>query len=348
MDTNQRNLLRRFGLPLFLAALVLAAAGVYLIIRYIGIGTGPGTIIPGEIDTSGQTEGGLTLPGEGASDFTITLSEGQQQPELAEPLPLATGEPLSTDEIVSIFARLPALIRDREDWEDFRLPDEVIPPPRTGETIEETFPPEGGTGPVSVDTGPLEVLRYAPEGEIPIAPFINITFNQPMVPITTVEDLSEAEVPVDVDPDLNGTWRWLGTKTLNFQYDSELIDRLPMATEYTVTIPAGTTSTTGGVLAESVQFAFRTPTVTMTNHFPYSIEPQPRDPLFFIAFNQRIDPQAVFETIDVTADGKDVDIQLVSDADAREHERVKNLIENAGESRWLAFKATHLHWKVRC
>lgn len=343
MDTNpQHNFLRRFGLPLFLAALVLAAVGVYFVIRYLGIGSGPGQVVPGVIDTSGQTDGGPSMPGDDDSDFSITLSEGQEQPEQAEPLPLASGETLSADEIAAIFARLPALIRDPDDQEDFRLPDEVIPPPRTGDTIDETFPAQGGTGPVSVDTGPLEVLRYAPEGEIPMAPFINVTFNQPMVPIATIEDLSEMDVPVEVEPDLEGTWRWLGTKTLNFQYDSDLIDRLPMATEYTVTIPAGTTSATGGALAEDVQFKFRTPAVTMTNQYPYSGEPQPRDPLFFIAFNQRIDPQAVFETIQVSVDGQNIDIKLVSEADAREHERVKSLIESSRSSRWLAFEATRL------
>ncbi|MGD8732818.1 MAG: Ig-like domain-containing protein, partial [Anaerolineales bacterium] len=246
MDANSKNFIRRFGLPIFIVALILAAAGVYFIIRYLGVGAGPGTVIPGQVDTSGPSEGGPSMPDEGDSDFTITLSEGQEQPVPVEPLPLAIGEMLSEGEISAIIARLPSLILEPDDRSEFRLPDEVIPPPRTGETIEENFPPEGGTGPVSVESGPLEVPRYAPEGEIPIAPFINVTFNQPMVPITTVEDLSEAEVPVEVDPDLEGTWRWLGTKTLNFQYDSDLIDRLPMATEYTVTIPAGTTSATGG------------------------------------------------------------------------------------------------------
>ena len=39
---------------------------------------------------------------------------------------------------------------------------------------------------------------------------------------------------------------------MTFEYDSELIDRLPKATEYRVTIPAGTKSATGGTLAETV------------------------------------------------------------------------------------------------
>jgi alpha-2-macroglobulin len=89
------------------------------------------------------------------------------------------------------------------------------------------------------------VLRYGPEGEIAIAPFVNITFNQPMVPLTTLEELSSEQVPVRLDPALPGTWRWIGAKTLTFQYDSDLIDRLPKATHYQVSIPAGTRSATG-------------------------------------------------------------------------------------------------------
>jgi alpha-2-macroglobulin len=63
-----------------------------------------------------------------------------------------------------------------------------------------------------------------------------------MVPLTTLADLAEKDVPVKIEPSLPGTWRWLGTKTLTFEYDSELIDRLPKATEYRVTVPAGTKS----------------------------------------------------------------------------------------------------------
>ena len=119
-----------------------------------------------------------------------------------------------------------------------------------------------------MEYGALEVLRYSPEGEIPIAPFVNITFNQPMVPLATIADLAAMDVPVQISPTLPGTWRWLGTKTLNFQYDSELIDRLPMATEYEVLIPAGIKSAVGGVLAESVSFTFNTPAPKMLQFHP--------------------------------------------------------------------------------
>ncbi len=56
-----------------------------------------------------------------------------------------------------------------------------------------------------------------------------------MVPLATLQQLDEADVPVDVEPDLPGDWRWVGTRTLAFYYASDLIDRMPKATEYTVT-----------------------------------------------------------------------------------------------------------------
>lgn len=66
-----------------------------------------------------------------------------------------------------------------------------------------------------------------------------------MVPLATLGALAAAEVPVQIEPSLPGTWKWLGTKTLSFEYESAAIDRPPMATEYVVTVPAGTRSATG-------------------------------------------------------------------------------------------------------
>ena len=191
----------------------------------------------------------------------------------------------------------------------------------------------------TVEAGPLQVLRFAPEGEIPIAPFVSVTFNQPMVPLGTLSDLSEKEVPLKIEPPLPGTWRWLGTKTLTFEYDSELIDRLPKATEYRVTVPEGTKSATGEILAESVSWTFKTPPPKIITTYP-DTSPQPLNPIFFIAFDQRIDPVAVLKTISVMAKDQNVSVALVSQAEIDEDERVSQLVKDAPEGRWLAFRAT--------
>ena len=86
---------------------------------------------------------------------------------------------------------------------------------------------------------PCRSLRYQPIGDVDIAPDLSVTFNQPMVPLTTLSQLDQADVPVKVTPALNGRWRWIGTRTLRFEFTGA-DDRLPMATSYTVEVPAGT------------------------------------------------------------------------------------------------------------
>ncbi len=341
MAYNLKRFLSRYRLPVLISVVTLVAVGVFLIVRSLSADDSPGHIIPSKVDTPVAPSGVVLTTDDAETRLLILLSEGQEQPQAVEPLPVATGEPLSNQDLQLVLARLPVLTVEPEDSQDFRLPDDVLPPPLTGETIEETFPPSQAIGPIQVEAGPLEVLRYSPEGEIPIAPFVNITFNQPMVPLATISDLAAEEVPVQIEPSLTGTWRWLGTKTLNFQYDSALIDRLPMATEYQVTVPAGTQSAIGGVLAETVRFTFTTPTPTLTAHYP-SHDPQPLDPLFFIAFDQRIDPEAVLATIEVRAGNQPVSLVLATAEEVAKDNFVSYKAENAGEGRWLAFRAKEL------
>jgi uncharacterized protein YfaS (alpha-2-macroglobulin family) len=275
----------------------------------------------------------------GVNPVSIRLSEGQPQPQMIESVPLAAGQPLSDEETQLLLARLPTLAVAPQDQVEFKLGQEPLPPPRPGQTIQQPFPPASQPTPSTpTEAGALEVLRYAPEGEIPIAPFVSITFNQPMVPLSTLEDLAARDVPVKIEPSLPGTWRWLGTKTLTFQYDSKLIDRLPKATLYRVTIQAGVQSATGGVLAQTVEWTFSTPPPKITTSFPYDV-PQPLEPIFFIAFDQRIDPAAVLATIQVKAGSQAVSLKLASEADIQADPQVSSLVKDTPDGRWLAFRA---------
>ena len=56
-------------------------------------------------------------------------------------MPVATSEPLTPQEIEAIFARLPVLPVSSEDQTEFKYPVQLLPPPRTGTTIQEQFPP---------------------------------------------------------------------------------------------------------------------------------------------------------------------------------------------------------------
>jgi alpha-2-macroglobulin len=342
MEEKPFGWIRRYRLPVIIAGVLLLAAAVFLIARML---TRDGTQGPVDLpppDTSGVSEAEESGVTSDVSRLLISLSEGQAQPQAADPVARASGEPLTDEEIERIIQRLSTLTAQGEDQLDFNLPAESLPPPRTGETIDETFPPSPeDIQPETVEAGPLEVLRFAPEGEIPLAPFINITFNQPMVPLTSLEDLATEDVPARLEPSLPGTWRWVGTKTLTFQYDSTLIDRLPMATEYQVTVPAGTESATGGVLAEEVSWSFSTPPPKIVSKLPYDT-PQPRDPLIFIAFDQRIDADAVLDIIQVTANGEAFSLRLATEVELEADKTLSRIIEDTPEGRWLAFRIQEL------
>ncbi|MBN1304336.1 MAG: hypothetical protein JXA13_07860 [Anaerolineales bacterium] len=319
-----------------LIVLLLAAAAAVVVLKFNKPGEPD---IPGQTATPGVVEDDGEKPmDEGEANLSIRLSEGSSTPQDSAPLPVAAGQTLSAEETTRLLARLPDLQVDPGDITDFNLPEDVLPPPRTGDTIQEIFPLPPEETPPEVVAGPLEVLRYSPEGEIPIAPFVNITFNQPMTTLATINDLAEQDVPVKVSPSLPGTWRWLGTKTLNFQYESDLVDRMPMATEYEVTIPAGTTSVTGGVLDEEIRFKFSTPPATMLRYYPRDYEPQPLEPLFFIEFDQRIEPEVVLKTIQVAAEGTPVSVKPATPEDIEGDEAVNRLVENAAAGRWMVFK----------
>ncbi len=272
-------------------------------------------------------------------DFIINLSEGKSDYLAPEEATVVVGEPLSEEEIAAILSRLPDLPSDQSLQEEFNIPPEVLPPPRPGDTIEQPFPVVESPSEIPEDTsGPLEVLRYSPEGEIQMAPFISVTFNQPMVPLGTLTQLSEEDVPVKIVPALEGTWRWIGTKTLTFEFNSDDIDRLPMSTEYQVTVPAGVKSANGNSLQESVSWSFTTPTPTMQNYYP-SYGTQPLEPVIFIGFDQRIDQQAVLQTIKVSTGGKNYDIRLATENEIEADETVTNLINSYPEGRWITFRA---------
>jgi len=293
--------------------------------------------MPIPVESAGS-EGEADMRARNTSGFKVLLSEGQPLPQDVISQPVATGEPLSPAEIEAILSRLPVLPLSESLQSDFQLPTQPIPPPRPGQTVEVPFPPDAQALPVpQVPTGPLQVLRYSPEGDIPLAPFVSVTFNQPMVPLISLENLSAADVPVKIEPALQGVWRWLGTQTLTFETESDDFDRLPKATVFQVSIPAGTKSMSGGVLEKSVSWSFRTPPPVITSKYPVDI-PQPLDPIIFIAFDQQIDPAAVLETIQVQAGGEKVKLALAQEADIQANETLKNLAKNASPERWLAFR----------
>ncbi len=283
--------------------------------------------------------GGGPLAAEAPRTFGVRLSEGTALGAPQAALAVVDGAATDSGRIDQILARLPEWAGGEAEQTPFNWPTQSVPPPRTGTTIDEPFPGPGGTPPADVPTGPLQVVRYQPEGDVPVAPYVAITFNQPMVAVGTVAQVAAQDVPVTISPAIEGTWQWVGTKTLRFDYGGTEVDRLPMATTYTVTVPAGTVSASGGELAEAVEFTFTTPAPTVQTLSPVH-DTMALDQLWVAVFDQRVDPAAVLGTIHVTADGRTVALRLATAEEVDADDTVRNITEQAAAGRWVAFRPT--------
>ncbi|HEX7330872.1 MAG TPA: Ig-like domain-containing protein [Pyrinomonadaceae bacterium] len=266
------------------------------------------------------------------------LSHGSEHPEARPTTKLATASELSQSEIENVVSRLPSMTIDPGGVQEFALRESSLKPPLTGNTIETSFPAPVTPTVESTTPGPLEVVRYSPEGSVPIAPELSITFSQPMVALTSQEEAA-TNVPVKLTPQPPGKWRWLGTKTLIFDPQH----RFPMATTYVVTVPAGTRAASGSTLATEKSWRFTTPPLTVKTSYPSLKENQPRDALMFIEFDQRIDPAAVLPSIKVRGGGRVFKTRLatsdeVKQAISRDPDGTAPLVQ-AVNDRWLAFRA---------
>ncbi|MBI3725318.1 hypothetical protein HY251_15405, partial [bacterium] len=264
-------------------------------------------------------------------------TEGADEGDSGKRPPPAAATPLSDEDTKKVLARLSPLAAD--PGEDFALREGSLPPPRTGKTISEQFPPpHAPPAPDKEAAGPLQVLRHMPDGEVPLAPHFSVTFSQPMIAVTSHDDTIKDGVPVKLTPEASGAWRWIGTKTLLFEPKG----RFPMATRYTAEIAAGTTSATGGKLEKAERFTFSTPPPQVVFQFPTS-GPQKRDPLLLAAFDQTIDAEAVLPTIEVKdSSGKKYDLKLQDAEHVSKDPTVHSLASQCQPGRWLAFRATEI------
>ena len=272
-----------------------------------------------------------TKPGAG---LAFRLEEGEVSGR-AERGAFTRGKVMPDVEARRLLARLKAPAVKKDDVKAFALRGRGKPAPRRGATVKTVFPPpEKAPPPVTKEPGKLQVLRSSPEGKVALAPNLSVTFSQPMVAVTSHADSIAKGVPVKLSPRVQGTWRWVGTRTLLLQPKI----RFAMATTYRATVPAGTTSARGGKLAKERTWTFTTPAPRLQQYTPSS-GPQRRDVLLFCAFDQKIDAAAVLKTITLEGDGDRIALRLAGPAEVEQDKVVARLAKAATAGRWLAFRA---------
>ena len=272
----------------------------------------------------------------------MRVSDGKQGPPAIDHSKLAPAKSIPDSEATQLLTRAQPIKDATIDQQAFALRPRSNPVPRTGQVIKASFPAAASTllPPArSNDNGKdLHVLRYMPEGKVPLAPELSITFDQPMVAVTSQDDAASVQ-PVKLTPTPKGRWRWIGTRTILF--DPEV--RFPQATTYKVEIPAGTKSANGGTLKQAVAFTFETPPPTVVASYPNENQPQHLDVPMFAMFDQKIDQAAVLQHIVVKAGGKPVALELVAKAQLKDKALISMIdgaIKAEQDGRWLAFRAT--------
>ncbi len=111
-------------------------------------------------------------------------------------------------------------------------------------------------------------------------------FNQPMIALTDESQMAVQKSLLQIKPEVKGTARWIGSRTLIFTPS----DSLPFATTFTVTVPKTITSRSGKSLSDDYTFTFSTPSVKLVEHYPYGMYQQlGLNDTLVLKFNQKVD-----------------------------------------------------------
>ena len=230
-------------------------------------------------------------------------TEPTPEPEPApEPPPAAPVE-------LDLWAGVPDLVEQPGDLATTIQPRPGPAKPATvGERVELPFDPKEFSGAPPVPPGtPLEVLRHGPVGAQTLVGAVRVAFNQPMIPLASLETLRTKAVPLEIDPKPPGKARWLGTHVVVWEPEG----RMPYSTTYTVTVPAGAKSTTGAELDKAVDWTFSTPTLALTSSSPSNGQSHTKlDPTISLTFNQPIQKVALMAALELRGDGKAVPLTL--------------------------------------
>ncbi len=271
------------------------------------------------------------------TEFPARLSEESSRTSKPDDaITVVKPQALSPEEAKTLLGRLPPL-PTTEDEKPFALRPASEPPPKVDKTLEQNFPPPPNTSstPITTKTGPLTITRYAPQGEVTAAQQISISFDRPMVALSTQSQTLVESVPVKMTPMVEGAWRWAGTQTLVFEAKGGV--RLPMATEFKLSVPIDTQAADGSRLGQALAWSFKTPSLKLEQSYP-SGDAVGLTPILFLSFNQRINPQALLPYIQAEAKGQPLKLRLAAADEIKASPELDSLIKQALPEHYLVLK----------
>ena len=149
-----------------------------------------------------------------------------------------------------------------------------------------------------------EIIAIFPQvdSEAPENSEITIVFNRPMVPLTTLAELEEKDVPVEITPETQGRFKWITTRNLQFIPKERLI----RSANYKVNIKPGLVST-DGLAVSGKETSFITRKLRYFNIIPNGEDAVYNQPVY-IYFNQPVDLEKTKSEISVinNSTGKEI------------------------------------------
>jgi len=210
----------------------------------------------------------------------VLLEKAKQGKKQPSEVPAAT-QALDATTVEKMLKSLPPFAEAVRSTE-FALKTLGPPPPKTAATVLEPFPPAlPASQTKTFQPPPLGVLRHGPEGRVDLLNRVSVTFNQPMVPLTSLEEAGAGMAWLTPQPP--GKWRWQDPSTLVFESEG----RFPKATRYTLEVPAGSKSALGSSLEKKFSFQVETPGPRVTSFGP-SGTGTPHRPHIWLLFDQPV------------------------------------------------------------
>ena len=228
-----------------------------------------------------------------------------------EPLSISFDQSMNADTVQNAFSIAPELAGEIV-WSDPRtlnfIPSEgwAVDTEYTvtiAETALSTLTNLGLVEPYSVavqTVGPLEVAAIAPAEDaenVAADSTIVVTFNRPVQPLVSTDELADLPPPISIEPEVAGTGEWVNTSIYVFTPE-KVFDG---GTTYTVTVAAGLTSIDAAVLAEEYTWSFSTLPPQIQNVYPYSGATRVLlEEKIIIYFSQPMDTTSAEEAFDLT------------------------------------------------
>jgi len=246
-------------------------------------GTGPGAAPAGEVEPTmkEEKEEGIYDPTPLENPTVEAATAEKAAPAVPAPLDV---EPFKTGQDPFESLKVPQIpVVDQADPRSDVLRLGPEPPPEPGEVVAEFPPPDAPAPPIEIKVADLSVVRHSPDGETDLVDTVTVSFNQPMVPLAAISDQDLVAPPMSIEPTPQGRFVWVGSDTIAFQAKG----RMPFATEYTVTVPAGVESALGKKLAAPFSFKLTTPRPAVAAISPHEdeeeVEPGARISITFTA-----------------------------------------------------------------